>query len=156
MGFLVRGCLACLSQPLCSPWPQLLCLGGMGTVFLLRAVVFQASPILCFTSEKLTGSVFAGAGTHLALFPSRLAPLLPVGDKPAGHEALQAHGGHNQLIFRGICCFPPSRWGAKLLPPNPNIRLAEKLLSGAVGTELPPLQSTSLPAAVFAFSLVLR
>lgn len=38
----------------------------------------------------------------------------------------------------------------------PNSRLSEKLLSGAVGTELPLLQSTSLPVAVFAFSLILR
>lgn len=64
--------------------------------------------------------------------------------------------GTTDLFSEALGCFTPSQWGAKLLPPNPNVRLAEKLLYGAVGTELPPLQSTSLPAAVFAFSLVLR
>lgn len=61
--------------------------------------------------------------------------------------------GH-RLIFRDGWLLPPIWWEAKLLPPNPNVRIAEKLLSEAGGTEMPPLQSTSLPAAVFAFSLV--
>lgn len=65
-------------------------------------------------------------------------------------------GGTTNLFSEAFGCFPLSPWGAKLLPPNPNVRLAEKLLSGAVGTELPLLQSTSLPVAVFAFSLVSR
>lgn len=62
--------------------------------------------------------------------------------------------GHKRLIFRDGWLLPPIWWEAKLLPPNPNVRIAEKLLSEAGGTDLPPLQSTSLPAAVFAFSLV--
>lgn len=55
-------------------------------------------------------------------------------------------------------CFPAALTSGEPRPckPMPNSRLAEKLLSGAVGTELPLLQSTSLPVAVFAFSLILR
>lgn len=51
--------------------------------------------------------------------------------QPAGHEALQAHRGTTDLFSEVFGCPPLSWWVAKLLSPNPNVRLAEKLLSGA-------------------------
>lgn len=100
MGFLVGRYLSCLPQPFCSLSPPLPCLEGMGTTFPLGAAVLLASHILCFTSEKLGGSVFAGAGTPPVLLPSRLAPLHPVDDKLSRHEALQAHGGAQVTYFQ--------------------------------------------------------
>lgn len=100
MGFLIGRYLACLPQPFSSPSPQLLFLGGMGTIYPLGAAVLLASHVLCFTSEKLRGSMFAGTGTPPVLLPSRPAPLHPVDDKLSGHEALQAHGGAQVTYFQ--------------------------------------------------------
>lgn len=118
MGFLVGRCFACLPQPLSSPSPQLPCLGSMGTTFPLGAAVLLASHILCFTSNKLRGSVFAGAGTPPVLLPSRPAPLHPADDKLSRHEALQAHGGAQLTYFRRWLAASSHLVGSQALAPQ--------------------------------------
>lgn len=155
MVFPIGGCLAHPPQSLGSPSPQPPCLGGAGTIFPLGLVVFQASPILHFTSEKLVQCL------QLLGLPW---PCFPLGQLPSFQQVISRlemklckhTGGTINFFSEAFSCFSLSRWGAKLLPSNPNVGLAEKLLSGAVGTKLPLLHSTSLPAAVFAFSLFLR
>lgn len=122
----------------------------MGTIFPLALVVFQAFPTLHFTSKK--------HGDHVCRRWDSSGPVpLRAGFPPSSWldmKHCKHTGGTTNLLSEVFGCFPPSWWVAKLLPPNPNARLAEKLLSGAVGTELPLLQSASLPVAVFAFSLI--
>lgn len=118
--FLLWGVLPAHLSP--SAPRHLTLLGRYGHHFPFGVVVFEAFPILCFTSEELMGSMFAGAGTRLALFPPGPAPLLPVGEKPAGHKALQAHGGAQLTDFqRCLAASPhpsrqPSSWSQILMP----------------------------------------
>lgn len=52
-----------------------------------------------------------------------LWPCSPQGWLPsfqlAGHEALQAHRGHNQLTFRGVWLLPPILVGSQAVAPQP-------------------------------------